>query len=169
MRLPKLAKNMEKTDSQSYYESLPKKPMAAGVLLFNEKDELLIVKPNYRDYWLLPGGIVEENESPKAAALREVKEEINIDLESLRFLAVDYKSPTEGSGEGMEFVFDGGHLSPALIDRIVLQEKELDEYKFASIEEALALLNVYLSKCVAKALEGIKNIAPVYLENEELA
>jgi 8-oxo-dGTP pyrophosphatase MutT (NUDIX family) len=161
---------MEKTDGRSYYESLPRKRMAAAVLLFNEKKELLIVKPNYRNDWLLPGGIVEENESPKTAAIRELKEEIglNINADKLEFAGVDYKSRKDIGGEMVHFIFSGGALPPEIFERIALQKEELDEYKFAPIEEALILLNVHLGKRVAKALNGIKNTTPVYLENGEL-
>lgn len=151
--------------------------MTAGVLLFNEKNELLIVKPNYRDKWLLPGGVVEERESPKAAAIRELKEEtgLDIDADKLEFAAVDYgridkvdyNYKDSGEYEGVQFVFDGGLLSKELVGKIILQKEELEEYKFAPIEEALALLNVYLSKRVAKALDALKIDKAVYLENGE--
>ena len=49
-----------------------KKVMAAAALIQNDLGALLIVKPNYRDGWLLPGGMVELNESPKRACQREI-------------------------------------------------------------------------------------------------
>ncbi len=35
----------------SLYEQLPKKRMAAGALFLNERQEILIVKPAYREFW----------------------------------------------------------------------------------------------------------------------
>jgi len=75
--------------TNKYYDSLPKKRMASGVLYLNEVRELLIVKPTYRDHWLIPGGVVEINESPLQAARREVKEELGIDAGDLEFICVD--------------------------------------------------------------------------------
>lgn len=39
-----------------------------------------------RSYWTLPGGGVEKGESHEEAAVREVREEINLDIKILRFL-----------------------------------------------------------------------------------
>ena len=56
--------------SEDYYKNLPKKRMAAGALIFNNQEEILFVKPGYKDHWSIPGGVIEKNESPKAACLR---------------------------------------------------------------------------------------------------
>lgn len=61
------------------YKNLPKKRMAAGCLFLNDKKELLILKPSYRETWNIPGGVIEENESPLAACKREIKEELGIE------------------------------------------------------------------------------------------
>lgn len=56
-----------------YYKGLPKKRMGVGALFLNDKNEILIVKPSYKDHWSVPGGVVDENESPRQACIREVK------------------------------------------------------------------------------------------------
>lgn len=40
------------------------------------------VKPPYKGYWTLPGGKIEFGEHPEEAALREVKEETDLDCKS---------------------------------------------------------------------------------------
>jgi len=76
--------------SDDYYKNLPKKRMGVGVLIFNDKEEVLIVKTSYKDHWSIAGGVVEEKESPKETLIREVKEEIGLDLKEVKFLSVDY-------------------------------------------------------------------------------
>jgi 8-oxo-dGTP pyrophosphatase MutT (NUDIX family) len=49
-------------------------------LFFNDKEEILIVKPNYREDWLLPGGATEAEESPIECGVRETKEEIGVTI-----------------------------------------------------------------------------------------
>ena len=73
-----------------YLNKLPKKRMGAGCLFFNHEGKILILKPTYKDNWLLPGGVIEANESPRQACIREVKEETGIDCQPTRLLCVDY-------------------------------------------------------------------------------
>jgi ADP-ribose pyrophosphatase YjhB (NUDIX family) len=82
-------------NDKDYIKNLPKKRMASGVIFFNEAGKALIVKPSYKDYWSVPGGVINKDESPRNAALREVNEEIGLDLKSMRFLCLDYMSPQD--------------------------------------------------------------------------
>jgi hypothetical protein len=62
---------MNQSASLAYSASLPAKRMASGCLFLNKAGELLIVKPVYRDDWLLPGGSLEKDESPAQGCARE--------------------------------------------------------------------------------------------------
>jgi 8-oxo-dGTP diphosphatase len=50
---------MTQNPDKDFYAALPAKRMASGALYFNNRGELLIVKPTYRAAWLIPGGVVE--------------------------------------------------------------------------------------------------------------
>ena len=58
--------------------------LVAACALINEQGKVLINKrpegKDYAGYWEFPGGKVEENETPEEAIIRELKEEINIDV-----------------------------------------------------------------------------------------
>jgi ABC-type methionine transport system ATPase subunit len=45
----------KKFSDEEYAAVLPKKIIGTAVLLFNTKGELLILKPDYKDGWLVPG------------------------------------------------------------------------------------------------------------------
>ena len=130
-----------------YLKTLPRKIVGAGALLRNQKGEILIVKPTYRAGWLVPGGGVDALESPMAGCLREIKEEIGLELESLDFLGVAYTLREDGEStyDTLQFTFSGGILSPKQIAQIALQDEELSEWKFAPVEEASALLSPALA------------------------
>ena len=48
-------------------------------LIYNEKQELLLCLRSDHELWNLPGGGLEDNESPWDGVVREVREEIGVD------------------------------------------------------------------------------------------
>lgn len=152
-------------NTKDYFSQLPKKAMAAGVLLYNSTGSLLIVKPLYREGWLLPGGMVEKDESPRSAIIREVREELNLDITPGNLICVDYKSSEGEKLETLQFIFNGGVLSDAEIDSIRLQEEELKEFKFLPPTDALTYLNGKQSKRIQSCLESSDENSFLYLED----
>lgn len=73
---------------------------AAGLLIPDDEGRIILVDPVYKGYWDLVGGIVEEGESPRDAALREAKEELGLTVEVGRLLVVDHLPVG-----GLRFVF----------------------------------------------------------------
>ena len=64
---------------------------AAMAVVFNDKDEILILKRSLGPHWMpgkwaLPGGHIEESETPLDAAVRETKEETNLDIDQMKEL-----------------------------------------------------------------------------------
>ena len=143
------------------------KAMAAAALIQNDAGALLIVKPNYREGWLLPGGMVELNESPKRACQREIKEEVGLELSVGRLLCVDYQHSGQHGVESLKFLFDGGTLTQAQICSVTLQEDELSDHAFVSSTEALKKLNDFLSRRVEHALTALQTGKTFYLEEQK--
>ena len=114
----------------NYYKNLPRKYTAAGVLLLNKENKILLVSPTYKDRWEIPGGLIEENESLKAAAEREIKEELGLELNISELLCVDYVADYQGKGDNLQFIFYGGVLSAEQINSIKLPATELSEFRF---------------------------------------
>ena len=138
----------------------------AGMLLFNENSELLIIKSPYKNYWTIPGGGIESEESPLEAAIRETKEEVNIDCVNPEFLCIDYQNNPD-KVESYQFLFHGGILNPEQIKAIKLQAEEISEYKFLPIVEAQKFLGKYLAKRIPKCLDAFNKKSALYLENAE--
>lgn len=117
------------TDAATWFASLPTLYATAAALITSPAGEALLVKPNYRDHWSLPGGVVEDGEPPHAGCAREVLEELGIAVTVGPLLAIDWMAP-EGDRPRpvVAFLFDGGMLADA--SAVVLQESELDEFRF---------------------------------------
>lgn len=161
-----MARNLNR---KAYQGSLPKKRVAAGVLLFDEAGRLLIVNPTYKDGWEIPGGVVEANESPLAGCTREIREELGLDVRPVRLVCVNFTGETERRTESLNFIFYGGVLTEGQIAAIRLPEKELAGYRFLEPEQALALLKHRLRRRVMHSLNLIEMGQMAYLEEEEPA
>jgi len=61
---------------------------ATAVVIVNEKNEVLLQKRSDNGLWGLPGGLLELEETIEEAAIREVKEETNLDINLKRFIGV---------------------------------------------------------------------------------
>ncbi|MEU3353164.1 NUDIX hydrolase [Streptomyces sp. NPDC037389] len=115
--------------------------LAAGVLLFDEDDRVLLVDPTYKPGWEFPGGVVEPGEAPARAGMREVAEEIGIELSAVpRLLVVDWEPPKPPGFGGLRFLFDGGLLNSADARRLLLPGAELRGWRFVTEDEASTML-----------------------------
>ncbi|MFZ4648723.1 MAG: NUDIX domain-containing protein [Patescibacteria group bacterium] len=149
---------------EEYYGNLPKKHIGAGVLVFNQNHQLLIVKPIYKDGWSIPGGGVDIDETPMQAALRETKEEANLDLKNIVLVCVEYTAKKGIKPETLQFIFNGGELAANEIGKISLDENEHSEFKFVEVSEAINLLNERQQYVIPFCIEAIKNNNTVYIE-----
>ncbi len=141
--------------------------MGAGALFLHQEGSLLLVKPTYRDYWLLPGGAVEEDESPLQGCVREVSEELGLELPLGRLLCLDYVSRQGILSEGLQFIFAGGVLSQEQITAIRLPLDELSEFRFVSLTEAISLVSPRMSRRLAYCMQALEKQTTIYLEEGE--
>jgi len=145
-----------------------RKRLAAGALFRNDRGEVLIVKPTYRDGWLIPGGAVEARESPFAACVREIHEELGIELRIGRLLCIEYQSVGGFGDENVQFIFDGGVLTATEVADIHLPPNELAASLFVTEVEAVKLLVPRLARRLPFALEAVRTGGTIYLEDGRL-
>jgi len=146
----------------AWYAGLPTMFGSAAALLTDPTGRVLLVKPNYREYWSLPGGIIEHGEPPHAGCRREVAEELGLDITPGPLLAIDWTPPAGVRPRPIvHFVFDGGELEEHAPIR--LQEEELDGYRFVEPGELASYLPAFLTARASAALVGRATGAPVYL------
>ncbi|MFF4367271.1 NUDIX domain-containing protein [Streptomyces sp. NPDC001594] len=153
--------------SENEHEAKMARPrMAAGALFFDEADRVLLVEPSYKDYRDIPGGYVEEGESPRQACVREVQEELGITPHIGRLLVVDW-APNPGEGDKVLYLFDGGRLSTDERRQIALQPDELHGYDFHNAEQVTALTIPRLARRIAAAIQARASDLTAYLEHGE--
>lgn len=143
-------------DFAAYIASLPRVLAGAAAIFRDAEGRVLLVEPNYREGWALPGGTIEsdEGESPRQAARRETLEEIGLDRELGRLLAVDWvlgpdRPPLTA------YVYDGGVLGEDDLKAIRLQEAELLSWRLVPREELNDYLLGSLGHRVLAALDAL--------------
>ena len=127
----------------------PGHPITAAALITDSLDRLLIVRPKGDGKpWQLPGGIVEQGESPLVAVRREVREELGLDLDIQEqdFFSVEWLEATRpGRRDRLAFLFVGPRLTHEDSTCITLQRDELDEWRWAAHAEMKTLMHPKLA------------------------
>jgi 8-oxo-dGTP diphosphatase len=123
----------------------------AAIILENDNGEFLLYlrdnKPDipFPDYWDLIGGHVEEGETPEQALVREVKEELDMDLKEYAFYK-KYECLTGDAYENIKYIYTGKINLP--IEEVTLLEgvrpqyfsrAEIPNVKFANILKSIVM------------------------------
>ena len=122
------------------------------VMLFNEANQLLLIRNAYGDsrQFLLPGGGVSRRESPAAAAIREIREELGLQLDSVEPVW-SYESNAEGKRDTI-------HLFRANIsDRPTADGREVIEARFF----ALGALPSQVSPATLRRIAEVSGERPI--------
>ena len=145
---------------------VPRIPASAGALIFDKAGRLLILKPNYKAGWTIPGGQIEETgESPWQGCRRETFEECGLTIKRGRLACVDFLRPRPGRPGGVRFLFDCGQFGNKRLAAISIDRTEIDEHCFVEPAEAATRLSGPVRRRVLAAMGGKRC---VYLEEGRL-
>ena len=159
---------MTAADFATYIAGLPRILAGAAALFRDASGRVLLVEPNYREGWALPGGTIEsdEGETPRQGARRETLEEIGLDRDLGRLLAVDWVQGTAVRPPLVAYLYDGGVLGEDDFKAIRLQEEELLSWRLVPHEELAEYLPDGLGRRVLAALDVLADgSGMVELEN----
>lgn len=111
------------------------KLIAHGLMKIN--DQYILIKrtkikrgkPNsLPEYWDIPGGMVEQGETPQQAVVRETKEEVNLDVVVGNIIHEDSNYDESKDAVFTRLVYLCDVINPDL-SNIILQEDEHSEYR----------------------------------------
>ena len=110
------------------------------VVIKSDQGKILLAKPNYKKSWQLPGGGVDNGESPEDAAVREVQEELGlvISKDGLQLKGTIYK-------QDEELLFLVYEASEEIPEDAVLQieQGEITDFQFAKVNAVTPLISDY--------------------------
>lgn len=152
-------------EPEIWYAGLPGVVVAAGGAVTDRQGRILLVKPNYRDHWTLPGGICEFGEAPQSGAGRELAEELGLAIPVGRLLVIDWSTQYgEHARPIMHFIFDCGQIDDA--GSITLQEAELDDFRFTEAASLSDFLPPRVLARVTGSLRALESGTTLYLPHQ---
>ena len=142
----------------------PRKTVSGGALIRDAAGRILFLEPTYKPTLEIPGGIAEANESPTRACLREVSEELGLDLPVGRALVIDWVPASGPWHDALHIVFDGGVLDAATIARITPDPTEVRSFDFLPLAAASDRLRPSMARRLAAALLALERGETLYTE-----
>jgi len=82
--------------------------LRVAALIVNAQGEILLIqqkKKKSSGYWLLPGGGIEFGETAETALIRELKEELGLDVVSMNFIALNESIDPGGQRHLVQLIF----------------------------------------------------------------
>ncbi len=109
------------------------KPRLTAAMLVEHEGKILLGKRNKvnaQDHWVIPGGGVEYGETTKEAAIRELKEETNLDVEDVKLIGPMEIIATHADYHSIVFFYQGKakHFD-------IKAQEDLADVKFFTIDE----------------------------------
>ena len=129
--------------------------VGATVLIFNDKDRLLLNLRSDTGDWGIPGGLKEFNETLEECAKREIKEETNLEVIYLKLLAVlsgkeyYFKYPNDDELDCVIVLYE----SRSFKGDLKINDDESIKLKFFSLDN-LPKLETRARKIVEKIVNG---------------
>jgi len=166
VQLARLAIDPEPTSGVGFIPvlnaGLPTKRVIAQGLIHNGADEVLLCELTYKKEWDLPGGVVDPHESPAHAVVREIREELAVEVSAQSLRAVNWLPPWRGWDDAMLFVFDLG-VDDDVIARARLEVREIAALHWCNLERVERHAAPYVTRML-RLLE-LQTEGTAYLED----
>jgi len=134
-----------------------------GFFILDKKYNVLICHPTNSsvDSWSIPKGLQENNETVKAAAIRELEEETSIIVESSDdFVRLPDSPYRKAKKQLVSYLLVVDSRPPTKCDSMVNKDgkvfPEIDEFKWVSLDKAEELLHHTQASLIDKIREIIK-------------
>ena len=166
VQLARLANDPEPTSREGFIgllnAGLPTKRVIAQGLIRNDADEILLCELTYKQDWDLPGGVVDPHEAPAHAVVREIREEMQVDVFPRSLAAVNWLPPWHGWDDATLFVFDLG-VDNDVIGRAHLEPRELRSLHWCTLDEVELRAAPYVTRMLRRLAQQTAGTA--YLED----
>jgi len=166
VQLARLATDPEPTSRDGFIgvlnAGLPTKRVIAQGLIRNNANEILLCELTYKQEWDLPGGVVDPHESPAHAIVREIREELQVEMVPRSLVAVNWLPSWRGWDDAMLCVFDLG-VDDQVITRARLEPRELRALHWCTLDKVELRAAPYVTRMLRRLERQAQGTA--YLED----
>jgi RimJ/RimL family protein N-acetyltransferase/8-oxo-dGTP pyrophosphatase MutT (NUDIX family) len=166
VQLARLATDPEPTSRDGFIgvlnAGLPTKRAISQGLIRNNANEILLCELTYKQEWDLPGGVVDPHESPSHAVIREIREELQVEVVPRSLVAVNWLPSWRGWDDAVLFVFDLG-VDDDVIARAHLEPRELRSLHWCTPDDVERRAAPYVTRMLRRLARQTEGTA--YLED----
>lgn len=142
--------------SNDFKLSSSRPKVVVGVLIYKDNEILLGTGKKFKGKWVLFGGHLEMGETLEECAIKEAKEETNLDVKNPKFICYVQSIGSQEFTMKKHFIFMNFSVE-AKKKEVSLAENEIQEYKWFSFDEILEQdLNTSTRETIEIFLEGRK-------------
>ncbi len=153
VQLSRLASDPEPTSRDGFIgvlnAGLPTKRAIAQGLIHNDAGEILLCELSYKNEWDLPGGVVDPHESPAHAVVREIREELDVEVVPQSLVAVNWLPSWRGWDDAVLFVFDLG-VADDVIARASLEPHEIRSLHWCTLDDVERSAAPYVTRLLRR-------------------
>lgn len=134
--------------------------LVVAPIIYNDKGEILLVQlPKWGDYWVFPGGHIENGEMAVEALKREILEETGLKIDDIEFIGWQEKVNPEGFYKKIHFF--ALNFSARMSGGKLTKSDEMEDYIWIKPEAALKTLKIppAMAKSIELYLEHLENKA----------
>lgn len=134
--------------------------VGCGVLIVNDKDQVLLQRRSDTGDWCIPGGALEPYETYEEAATREVREEVGITVKDLKLFGIysgeerRIRYPNEDIVYSLSVIFTSNEYEGVISD----QDTEVLEHRFFGRNEVPEELFPADSRAILDWKKGVSEV-----------
>ncbi|MBW8172777.1 NUDIX hydrolase [Ornithinimicrobium sp. Arc0846-15] len=166
MRLARLADDPAPKTREGFLSmlnaTLPTKRVIAQGLITNGQGKFLMCQLTYKTGWDLPGGVVDRLESPASAVVREVREELAVQVRNEGLITVDWLPPYRQWDDALLCLYSLGQ-HPDILEEAVFETAEIVAAHWCDLEMAREHAAPYVVRLLEQATG--QDPIPDYLED----
>ncbi len=147
---------------------LPKKRLIAQGVLRSGDGRLLLCELTYKRDWDLPGGVVDPGESPAHCVVREIDEELGLEVTVHALLAVNWLPPYRGWDDALLCLFDLGTVDAGILEQATLLRHEIKAAHWVAPSDLADHVAPYTAAMLTEVLPGVSAGGPAntaYIED----